>query len=306
MSILKNIKLKLRQKIQKNLGIEDLNKQINSLREIIEKANDITKLPRANGNLRLVQDASVALLNRFNRICKCHDLTYWIDSGTLIGYERHNGFIPWDDDIDICMMRDDYEKLLELLSSHFPKEGFSYRTGEITQFFYKDVPAQIDIFPMDTGYQEVPPEGQEYERFVEKLNLIKDSVVFDSEKVEKRLQTVSDACLKNCYAMRDRDLVPHKHENGFIFYGVETRVKNRACYSRNDIFPLEKISFMGVDAHKPRNAPYYLFMQYGDYMAYPSEFGSNHGISLGKKLNAHNFKECQELINQYSPEVFKN
>lgn len=54
------------------------------------------------------------LLQEFSRICKENNLKWRVEGGTLLGAIRHNGFIPWDDDVDICMFRDDYEKLLEL------------------------------------------------------------------------------------------------------------------------------------------------------------------------------------------------
>ncbi len=52
-------------------------------------------------------------------VCGKYNLTYYADSGTLLGAARHNGFIPWDDDIDIAMMRDEYERLCEIAECEF-------------------------------------------------------------------------------------------------------------------------------------------------------------------------------------------
>ncbi|MCI9638313.1 MAG: LicD family protein, partial [Hungatella sp.] len=48
------------------------------------------------------------MLERLDEVCRKHDITYWAFYGTLLGAVRHQGFIPWDDDIDLVMFRDDY------------------------------------------------------------------------------------------------------------------------------------------------------------------------------------------------------
>ena len=58
-----------------------------------------------------VQSACLNILKSIDAICEKHDLTYYIYGGSLLGAYRHNGFIPWDDDIDIAMTRKDFEKL---------------------------------------------------------------------------------------------------------------------------------------------------------------------------------------------------
>lgn len=59
------------------------------------------------------------LLAEFDRVCKKHGLTYFADSGTLLGAIRHKGFIPWDDDIDVAMFREDYRKLTRIAAQEF-------------------------------------------------------------------------------------------------------------------------------------------------------------------------------------------
>lgn len=54
------------------------------------------------------------ILKAFDEFCLQHDLCYWVDGGTLLGAVRHGGFIPWDDDVDICMPRKDYNRLIDL------------------------------------------------------------------------------------------------------------------------------------------------------------------------------------------------
>ena len=59
------------------------------------------------------------LLRKFDEVCKKYNLTYFVEYGTLLGAVRHNGFIPWDDDIDIIMFRDEYTKFQEIAASEF-------------------------------------------------------------------------------------------------------------------------------------------------------------------------------------------
>ena len=65
--------------------------------------------------MRRDQKEMVKVLQVFAEICKEHDIKWWLCSGTLLGAARHGGFIPWDDDIDVSMMKKDYKKLLKIL-----------------------------------------------------------------------------------------------------------------------------------------------------------------------------------------------
>ena len=70
--------------------------------------------------LRRQQMRMLEILLEVDRICKKHDIPYWLSSGTLIGAMRHDGFIPWDDDLDIEMLRSDYLRLMEVLPKELP------------------------------------------------------------------------------------------------------------------------------------------------------------------------------------------
>ncbi len=84
----------------------------------------------ANGDILSVQKALLEMAKVFHNFCMAHNLKYYMLGGTLLGAVRHKGFIPWDDDMDFGMLRDDYEKLLKFKDEL--EEGFSFVT-------YKDV-----------------------------------------------------------------------------------------------------------------------------------------------------------------------
>ena len=57
-----------------------------------------------------MQLIELELLVEFDRVCRLHNISYVITDGTMLGAIRHKGFIPWDDDADVCMLREDYER----------------------------------------------------------------------------------------------------------------------------------------------------------------------------------------------------
>lgn len=92
-------------------------------------------------DLRKIQLRMLDILLEFDRICKANDITYWLDSGTLIGAARHGGFIPWDDDLDVCILKKDQRKLRKAmrkdLSSNYSfidsnsTTGYTRRWGRV-------------------------------------------------------------------------------------------------------------------------------------------------------------------------------
>ena len=112
----------------------------------------------------------INLLIAFDRMCKEYNLKYSVCYGTLLGAIRHKGFIPWDDDIDVFMMRDDYNKMLKIAPNYFKEPyffqsaytdvmvwGFSkLRDSRTTAIEFDDMKEQfnqgifIDIFPLDS------------------------------------------------------------------------------------------------------------------------------------------------------------
>lgn len=79
------------------------------------KRRFFNSLPKATGGLRQLQKGCAALLGEFHQLCQQNGLDYWVAFGTLLGAVRHEGFIPWDDDVDLGMTRSDIQRLEQLL-----------------------------------------------------------------------------------------------------------------------------------------------------------------------------------------------
>lgn len=122
--------------------------------------------------LRELQLIELDILLAIDNICKKHQLTYYLAEGTLLGAVRHHGFIPWDDDLDISMLREDYEHFLNIVEKELPNElvllhdktfkkyylPFAKIVTTQTRGFYNNIDIDlngylgpyIDIFPIDT------------------------------------------------------------------------------------------------------------------------------------------------------------
>lgn len=84
--------------------------------------------------LRQLQLTMLEILKVFDRFCREHDLKYSLYAGSLLGAVRHKGFIPWDDDLDVCMSRADYERFLTLWQQD-PPEGYVLQNKENSVYF---------------------------------------------------------------------------------------------------------------------------------------------------------------------------
>ena len=88
-----------------------------------------------SGIMKSVRAAQMEVLDQIRIICNRHNIQWFADCGTLLGTVRHGGYIPWDDDLDICMLRDDYSRFLSYADKELPEEYLvrTHENGELWQ-----------------------------------------------------------------------------------------------------------------------------------------------------------------------------
>ena len=82
-----------------------------------------------------VHESDFAMLSEVDRICKKHNIQYYLHGGTFLGAVRHQDFIPWDDDVDILFLREDYERFLDVYEKEADKRFKLLRFERYPQFF---------------------------------------------------------------------------------------------------------------------------------------------------------------------------
>lgn len=136
--------------------------------------------------MKLYWAAQLAVLSEIDKVCRKYNLNWYADCGTLLGAVRHKGYIPWDDDLDIAMFRDDYDRLMKVAKKELPAEyrvhssdlgNFDMPFGRILNtgaynfderliVKYKGCPFSVgvDIFPIDNIYDDKNKEEDRFQR----------------------------------------------------------------------------------------------------------------------------------------------
>ena len=249
---------------------------------------DITTYPKATGQLRELQLANLRLFKFFDRLCQENNLKYWLDFGTLLGAVRHKGYIPWDDDIDISMMREDYEKVFDIVNNN------KYNS-DIYAEFYKYPPSQgefyllkikhrqcehlfVDIFPCDYIGKILPLDTRIY--YTNELKAKVKSILatypegeIDDELIKKNLLNARKEMFAN-------PTVDNEHSD--ITWGMDYhhhRWENW-IHPHDMVFPLTKIEYEGESVWVPNNYKAYLEDLFGDYMSYPKDITRAHSAYI--------------------------
>lgn len=251
--------------------------------------------------LREAQMLMVDILKDVHELCERHGFKYFLDAGTLIGAVRHKGFIPWDDDVDIGMLRDDFNKFLEIAKKELPEHLFlqTFKTDEYYDVY--PVPCKIrynnTMFLEDGAKENYKMHNGVYIDIFPYDSLPKHSVVYKIQrtlsynilKSFKRLRDIPETLsFKNKLTFSFYKLVvkmfPNKRRlkffnflikwnsqnSKYMGYGVDT-YWSEYVYKKSDYFELTKLEFEGQYFYAPKNYHTILTQLYGDYMKMPKE-----------------------------------
>lgn len=238
-------------------------------------------LPKARGNLRILQEAENELLCGFDKLCREYDLKYWLWGGTLLGAIRHKGFIPWDDDLDIGMMRDELQKLRKIII-----DNSNYKITEVfdpiaqslqIRFKYKDVknPLFIDIFSFDYCCNGDNKTWIELSSVKEKLSSEININLLDNKHNYKHYILDTDLefyKFKEIFERYQKDVLMQKCDGMGIFYGIDNATgKTKLNYNIDDIFPLTELEFEGKSYYVVNSYKEMVESIYGDIYKLPED-----------------------------------
>ena len=230
--------------------------------------------------LRRHQLVMLEMLKELDRICSKHNIPYFLYWGTLLGAIRHNGFIPWDDDLDVGMMRKDYLRLLKVLPAELPEHIVLQTNDTDRNYFYMFAKLRYRHSFIDEG---------SYDRVFKERGIFIDIFPFDkiSPTTQKwRLQSYAYTLFRSGNGSeqalrRIRALTWFNRHVSFPLLRMASRLMNckkitfdygipfHCVHDQSEIFPLSTHVFEGVQTFVPGNSHQVLSSLYGDYMMLP-------------------------------------
>ena len=263
-------------------------------------------IPVEGEQLRRLQMVELELLQELDRICRKREIHYTIIAGTMLGAVRHGGFIPWDDDADVAMLRSEYERFREAckdeldperyyFQDHVCTDGYHWGYGKLrrrnTLFlreYQEHMPYEqgvfIDVFPMDTI-----PDGQlkrtvlNFQCFcIRKLLWAKVGKYADRNPARRKLFWLLDRIPeKTVLAVYDR-LIEHTREchSGWVRILMFPTPNRQYGYRRYWYEDSQTICFEGIPFAGIEDAEGYLRFKFGDYWNLPpAEQRKTHPVS---------------------------
>ena len=248
---------------------------------------DLSKINEEGTAVRAIQLRLLTILMEFDKICRKHNIQYWLAAGTLLGAVRHNGFIPWDDDIDLSVEYKDLKKLRRVLNKELPSQFVlqdysadkNYYLKSILKIrdkksfapydFYKSFKEQglfIDIIPVE----KIP--SMKFKRFV--FNFNKQpylrhkelSLKGKSNNIKGLLLAPFSSMLLNFAHWYSKNSTTKTYGYNYLFW-LDHYFKVE--YDENVLFPLKEIEFEGMKCFVPNDSVKYLTIRYGDFMRIP-------------------------------------
>ena len=279
---------------------QNLEEQLNYLKSL----SDITKLKPAKGYLSYVQEESVRIAKLiFEDVCELN-IKPFVIAGTLLGFYRHNGFVPWDDDLDFGLFRNDYDKLLAYGKEHYVymerKASFDEEDDKFMSKIFSEHPNEFIMFVspncLQIGYGCSEIEARKIDFF--SYDYYRDDALFEDHK------KLIEECREKRYTERGNGFVLDYRsrraavceKSNSVFWGLDNM--DSYLYEENDwipadmIHPLKEICFEGLQCYAPNKPEEMLQLFYGDYMSYPEELTCRH---LTENINARFRKSCQYM-----------
>lgn len=257
--------------------------------------------------LKKLQQTQLGILKDFISLCEKYDLTYIMLGGTGIGVVRHQGFIPWDDDIDVAMPRKDYDVFLAMLEkemgdkyhiqtpltdpdyccnvTHMQKKGTRF-VPYVSRNMGCDLCISIDIFPMDNM-----PDDEKARRAQLKKTWILNKLIFlcgTGEPIIPLTGVKKKAAAVICrmihmilkvlhvkpaflYKMLVKEATRYNDQPSEYINAFEVTMSHKAYISRTELYPLRKMKYEGIEVTMPNKYDRYLRRLFGDYMTMPPE-----------------------------------
>lgn len=241
-------------------------------------------------NLDLLHEELVAILDDFDKFCQTNNLRYSLAYGSILGAVRHKGFIPWDDDLDVMMTRENYNKFLLLCKNNekytLQKEQIDYplyfsklrknKTTFIENIRYRKKWTNIhqgiyiDIFPVDKVSKN---KIQRLFQSCFSNILISQSLFFrgyQTKSVKKQIFTILAALFYPCKDMMFKFITKFNTKTKFDFYCCFLGDRKKVYMNRNWFKKIKKIDFEGRRFSCISEPQKYLESAYGNWKELPS------------------------------------
>lgn len=280
--------------------LDELNEGIQYTSDLVKACNDITKVPyKTGGQTAIIREGNFYLMRRIIDLLNQQKIEYFLDFGTLIGAVRHGGFIPWDDDVDITVKREDYNRLLKILPTALVGTGIYAVHSEIIRIYYLKTPLQVDIFPLDFCDRQI--DYKERVRFGKHVaKVAEQNIKFDFSKLFTQECTITSPeyakieeirCQEICRNVTFAEAQKHKWP---AYHSLEA-TQGHTVLDFDWIFPLKKINFMGEHWLVPNNADSVLRAYYGDYWEFPRDIKPKHD-DITARISEETLKQVVDFV----------